>query len=130
MDGGASQKPVKVTVDRFLRARVYPNRSMTLTRQAGGATLVTIPMKKPNWLVPPISWIMPFSSHKRVELDLVGSAVMQLCDGKKTIEKIIETFARDNKLSFREAQLPVTQFIQQLAQRGLFAVVGLEKDAD
>jgi hypothetical protein len=51
-----------------------------------------------------------------------------MCDGRRTVEAIIEEFAADHKLSFREAQLSVTQFLRQLTQRGLIAVVGESKD--
>jgi hypothetical protein len=61
-------------------------------------------------------------------LDRIGSFVLSLCDGHRTVESIIESFASSHKLSFREAQLPVTQFMQELTQRGVIALVGLEED--
>ena len=47
-----------------------------------------------------------------------------MCDGKKPVESIIEKFAAMHKLSFREAQLAVTQFLRELLQRGVVVVVG------
>ena len=105
------------------------NESMTLRRQADGTALASIPLRRPAWLVPPLSWLIPFSPHRRVELDTVGWAVLDLCDGKKTVERIIEDFARKENLTFREAQLPVTQFLQQLSERGMMAIVGFQNDA-
>ena len=122
-------KPSQVGVGQFLRAKPMRNESMTLDRRDDGTMLASIPLRRPAWLVPPLSWLIPFSSHRRVELDTVGAAVLDLCDGNKTVERIIEEFARKEKLSFREAQLPVTQFLQQLSQRGLMAIVGFQKDA-
>jgi hypothetical protein len=46
------------------------------------------------------------------------------------VETVIEKFAAANKLSFREAQLPVTQFLQQLTERGLVAIVGSPNEAN
>ena len=122
-------KPSQVGVGQFLRARPMRNESMTVERRADGSLLASIPLRKPGWLVPPLSWLMPFSSHRRVELDTVGFAVLDMCDGRRTVERIIEDFARTEKLSFREAQLPVTQFLQQLSERGMMAIVGFQKDA-
>ena len=68
-------------------------------------------------MVPPLSWLMPFSSHRRIELDAIGSTVLEVCDGKRTIERIIEEFARKETLTFREAQLAVTAFLRQLLER-------------
>lgn len=122
-------KPAQVGVGQFLRSRPMRNESMTVDRRADGTMLASIPLRRPAWLVPPLSWLIPFSSHRRVELDTVGATVLTMCDGKRTVERIIEDFARKEKLSFREAQLPVTQFLQQLSERGMMAIVGFKKDA-
>lgn len=126
---GRAVKPSRVGADQFLRARPMRNESMLLDRRPDGTTLARIPIRKPSWMVPPLTWLVPYSSHKRIELDTVGSAVLELCDGRNTVEHIIERFAEDEKLSFREAQLPVTQFLQKLAERGMMAIVGFGKDA-
>jgi hypothetical protein len=122
-------RPSQIGVGQFLRSRPMRNESMLVERRSNGTALASIPLRRPGWLVPPLSWLMPFSSHRRVELDSVGSAVLDMCDGQKTVERIIEDFARKEKLSFREAQLPVTQFLQQLAERGMMAIVSFQKDA-
>ena len=120
----------RTTAATFLRARPHVNRAMKLDRRSDGTALATVPMRKPRYLVPPLSWILPFSSHRRVELDAVGAGVLDLCDGKRTVEGVIETFAAERKLTFRESQLAVGQFLRQLAQRGMVAIVGLNEDAD
>ena len=126
---GKAKRQAKPTVEDFLGAAPYANEAMTVTPARDGGALVSIPMKRPNWLVPPLSWVIPFSPHRRVKLDAVGYCVLKLCDGKRNVETIIEEFAESNKLSFREAQLPVTQFLRQMTQRGLIVIVGTEKKA-
>ena len=86
--------------------------------------IVSVPVRRPRWLIPPISWVLPWSSHRRVQLDGAGTAVLQLCDGRRNVEQVIETFAREHKLSFRESQLAVTQFLRELLRRGIVALVG------
>jgi len=86
--------------------------------------IVSVPVRRPNWLIPPISWVLPWSSHRRVQLDEAGTAVLALCDGQRNVEQVIETFAQEHKLSFRESQLAVTQFLRELLRRGIVAMVG------
>jgi hypothetical protein len=95
---------------------------MELERRKEG-WLATVPVARPRWLVPPLSWVLPFSPHRRVQLDGPGSSVLDLCDGQRTVEQIIETFARDNRLTFREGQLAVTQFLRELVRRGMVVLV-------
>ena len=110
---------------KTLQTRPHLNRSMELKRRDNGTGLATIPMRKPGYMVPPLSWILPFSSVRRVDLDRLGMRVLNVCDGNRTVEEIIENFAVEYKLSFREAQLPVMQFLRQLTDRGIVALIGL-----
>jgi hypothetical protein len=127
----AEQKQLhgSITAASFLRAVPYVNRAMEITRRPDGGALVAIPIPRPKFLVPPLSWILPVSTHRRVELEPVGAAVLDLCDGRRTVEGIIERFAADHKLSFREAQLSITEFLHQLVTRGLVAIIGSDKGA-
>ena len=93
-------------------------------KEVGDGMIVSVPVRRPGWLVPPISWVLPWSSRRRVQLDPAGSAVLALCDGRRNVEQVIETFAQEHKLSFRESQLAVTQFLRELLKRGIVALVG------
>ncbi len=113
-----------VSSEQFLAAKVHRNEAMEMTERPGGGCLVKVPMRRPRWFIPPFSWLLPYSAHRRVELDRLGTEVLRACDGRHTVEEMIENFAASHKLSFREAQLSVTTFLKQLTQRGLVAVVG------
>jgi hypothetical protein len=113
------------TSEELLYAVPFTNEAMNLEPKGRGA-IVEVPMRRPRWLFPPFCWIIPFSAMRRIELDPIGYSVLQQVDGKRTSEKIIETFSKIHKLSFREAQLPVTQFLQQLSERGVIAIVGFK----
>ena len=126
MAGAGNKVPVPdrgTSLPRLLATVPHKNTAVKLRRVRDGM-LVTIPMTRPRWLVPPLSWILPFSQFRQVRLDAPGTAVLDLCDGQRTIEQIIDTFAGENKLSFREAQLAVVQFFRELVQRGIVALVG------
>jgi hypothetical protein len=127
---GRKELPKPHSVANFLRAVPHVNQAMEMQRRSNGSTLVSIPMSRPKYLVPPLSWILPFSPYRRVDLEPVGSGVLRMCDGRRTVEAIIEEFAVGHKLSFREAQLAVTQFLRQLMQRGLVVIVGQDQDGD
>lgn len=112
----------------LLQAVVYANETMDISTLRDGGALVKVPMRRPRWLAPPLSWILPFSSTRRVRLDAVGANVLKRCNGRDSVERIIETFAVDNKLSFREAQLSISVFLRQMTERGLVVIVGPGED--
>jgi len=112
-----------MAVSQFLSAVPHQNAVMDVT-SSGQGVLVAVPMNRPGWLVPPISWVLPFSRHRRVQLDATGAEVLKLCDGRLTVEEIIERFAQKHKLSFREGQVAVTRFLRDLLSRGIIAMVG------
>jgi hypothetical protein len=117
----------EMTLSQFLAAVPQKNSAIKV-EPAGDGLLVSVPIPRPRWLVPPISWILPFSDHRRVELDGPGKTVLELCDGQRTVEEVVESFAQRHKLSFRESQLAVTKFFRELVQRGIMVIVGNEED--
>lgn len=110
--------------DDILRSKVQINLAMKLDRKDNGTAIAEIPVRKPRFLIPPLSWILPFSTARRVQLDNLGLEVLDLCNENRTIESVIENFAAAHKLTFREAQIPVMQFLRMLADRGIAAIVG------
>lgn len=101
----------------------HVNAAVERQRQAEGV-LVSVPLERPVWLVPPLSWVIPFSGYRRIQLDELGSEVLELCDGRRTAEQIVEAFAAAHKLTFREGQVPVAQYLGELLKRGVLALVG------
>lgn len=115
---------VPESIDDLLAALPVINRAASINRHNDGTAVVTIPVKKPAYLVPPLSWVLPFSSCRNVRLDRLGLCVLDLCAGHRSLESLISEFARNHKLSFREAQLSVTPFLRSLTQRGVLVVAG------
>lgn len=122
--GRQKELPNAVGTANFLRAVPHVNQAMEMHHRSDGSALASVPIPRPKFLVPPLSWILPFSPYRRVDLEPVGAGVLKMCDGRRTVEAIIEDFATGHKLSFREAQLAVTQFLRQLMRRGLVVIVG------
>lgn len=130
MSGRRKQERLRQEQQRLLAVShllsAIPRRNEAAEFEPSGDGLsVTIPMRRPRWLVAPLSWILPFSRHRRVQLDAPGRKVVELCDGRRTVEEVIESFAREHKLSFRESQVAVTQFMRMLLERGIIALVGV-----
>jgi len=94
-----------VSPEEPLRSVVYVNEAMEIVDLRGGGCRVTIPLRRPGWLVPPISWILPFSPHRRIELDALGTEILRL------------------------SELSIGTLLKHLAVRGLIAIVGKNKDA-
>jgi hypothetical protein len=94
-------------------------RQDAVVARDGAVATVTVALKK-NWLRrPPVNWLLPTASTRRVRLDAVGTAVLELCDGRGSVEEIVERFAAEHRLSFREGQVAVAQFLQSLVAKGI-----------
>lgn len=113
----------QAAVNQLLTATVHVNAAARIERGPDGL-LVSVPIPPPRWLVPPLSWIIRPSTHRRVQLDQAGSEVLDLCDGRRNVEEMIEKFAAAHKLTFREGQFAVSQFLRELLSRGIIVIVG------
>lgn len=112
----------------LLKAVPQANRAATITDKDDGTIMASVPMRRPDYLVPPLSWLLPFTAVRKIQLDRIGTDVFNLCDGVRTVERIVETFASLHKLTFREAQLSISQFMRMMVQRGLIALGRKEHD--
>ena len=90
-----------------------------------GSGLVTVTVKniKPDYMIPPFSWVVHFSPQKEITLDKLGSQLWKLCNGKNTVENIIDLFKDAYGLTFHEAKTSVVEYLKKLIQRGVVAVI-------
>ncbi len=61
--------------------------------------------------------------YKQVVLDELGSDVWQLCTGDNDVDAIVKGLAKKYKLSRREVELSLANYLRTLAQRGLIGLV-------
>ncbi len=66
--------------------------------------------------------------HKKLQLDAMGSSVWKVIDGRKSVLAISRDFQKQHQLGPREAEISVSEFIQQLGKRGLVALKEPEKN--
>ena len=119
----AKKSMKRPTVEQMFKSVPHRNAAMRVEIREDGTALVSVPIRRPRYMIPPLSWLLPFSGKRRIELDTLGASVLDMCDGETTVEKMITRFAATHKLSFREAQAPVVQFLKMLTQRGVIAIV-------
>ena len=119
---------MQVSKREILESVPYVNEAAQITRNSEGHALVEVPLRRPRYMVPPLSWLVRFSERRRLALDPLGAAILGMVNGQRTTAQIIEAFAVENKLRFREAQTPVLQFLGMLLQRGVVAVAGRNRE--
>jgi hypothetical protein len=114
-------------LDVLLASVPMRNQSIAWERRGENELVARVPIRRKWYMRPPLSWIMPFSTHRTVALDKTGSEVLQACDGIATIERIVDAFADAHHLRFHQARLSVMEFLRQLTRRGLVVIVGPEE---
>jgi hypothetical protein len=85
--------------------------------------IVWTKIQKRWWMGPPLGWLLPFRSEKGVALDVIGREVFEACDGKRSLESIIEEFAKRHQLRFYEAKQSVVTFVRWLLERKIIYLV-------
>jgi hypothetical protein len=102
-----------------------PTRNTAARAVENGSTGVTLWVKRrrPAWMVPPVSWVVPYAAEREIVLDALGRQVWQWCDGSLTVEEIADRFKDEHRLTFHEARAAVTGYLQKLIQRGVLAIV-------
>ncbi len=76
-----------------------------------------------------LKWIFPPPRERRIALDMVGSEVWRLCDGRTSVDQIIRRMARRYKLNRKEAETSTTEYLRQLGRRRLVGFAVPEKHA-
>ena len=114
--------PIERTWRRMLEARPVRNGAARAAEEAAGLR-ITVPRRRPGWLAPPLSWIVAVSPTRTLLLDRLARRVWDGCDGKRSVEEIVEDFAREHRLSFHEARVSVTALLKMMLQRGALAML-------
>jgi hypothetical protein len=75
---------------------------------------ITLPRRRPRYLIPPISWLIRPGPTKTLVLDRLGGEVWQDCDGERTVEELVDVFAARHQLTFHEARVAVSGYLKRL----------------
>ena len=115
------KKPV-LTREQSLSARPIRNENLTVSRDDDGNVVVGIPRRK-TWWANAVARILRMPDKKKIALDEIGTAVWDQCDGRHTVQSIIENFVEKHKLNRREAEVSMFAFFKELTQRGFVGFV-------
>lgn len=108
---------------RMLEARPLRNAAARVEKNSEKNVIIYVKASRPRYLVPPLSWIVPFRPERRVILDRLGTQIWNLCNGERTVENVVDIFREQHHLTFHEARGAVTGYIKMLIQRGILAIV-------
>lgn len=111
-------RPPEADRQAALTLRPMRNDRLQWERQESGETLLRIPANpRTGRLTRVLATWLKVSPERRVELDEVGGYVWELCDGKNTVETIVQKTGRQYKMNRREAEVSTTMFLQMLHER-------------
>lgn len=117
----------KTPRQRSLHARVQRSGEVTFHTNEKGRIVITYPVQRPRGLrlLRLLGGLVagPGRQDRTLELDLIGSLVWAECGRHRRVSEIIELLAKRFRISHREAELSVTDFIRVLGSRGLLSVV-------
>lgn len=100
-----------------LRAVPVRNRSMEQKPLPDGGVAFTVQAAPPGVVLGGMKRLLKVPHRsKTVRLDCLGAEVLRACDGRKTVEEIVDEFAASHRLTFHEARLGVMQFLKVLMQ--------------
>lgn len=107
----------------MLSSHLYQNLKVTAEWTENGEHLrLSIPTKRPSYLVPPLSWVVRPPKARTIIIDRFAADLWVWCDGKKNVEQVIELFAQKHNLTFHESRVSVTAYLKELLKRGALAV--------
>jgi hypothetical protein len=107
----------------MLRARPVRNSAVRVVENAPAGATVYVRRRRPAWFVPPVSWIVPYKPEQQIVLDGIGRHLWLDCDGRRTVEEIVDRFKDEQRLTFHEARAAVTGYLEKLIQRGVLAIM-------
>lgn len=119
------RKQKKLQLNRAEALRCIPVKSIQIieVRIETGEVLLSYPLHVRPWIA---GLSRHFGGHpdnslptKKLQLDVLGTAVWDLVDGNRSVLKIIRDFAEKYQLHPKEAEVSVTQFFRDLGKRGL-----------
>ncbi len=115
------QQPPILDRKRALQAVPVLNQLVTIERDARGHVVLNLPRRR-TATVRLICKVFRLSPYKRIELDELGSCVVELCNGRNAVSDIVTEFARRFRLSRRETEVSMLTYLSTLARRGIIGL--------
>ncbi len=87
------------------------------------AATLTVPLSY-GPVLRPLASLLKLRRTKSYRLDGLGLEVWRKVDGVATVESLVDWLAQEHRLSFHEARVLMTMYLQMLMERGLVVVAG------
>jgi hypothetical protein len=101
------------------------NPQVVENRLDSGEMLLSYPDTLKPWFAGILKRIKKESELRRMrklQLDILGTGVWELVNGKSTVMEIIVSFAGLHQLYQKEAEVSVIQFLRELGRRGIIGM--------
>ncbi|TVR51135.1 MAG: PqqD family protein [Puniceicoccaceae bacterium] len=108
----------------LMRCRLLANKAVSVETDEPMGLRVSVPVQPRAWARPPLTWILPLRERRRFALDPIGKAIWQACRTEQSVATVVREFGRRHRLSFHEARVALTPYLQQLVERGILVLVG------
>jgi len=115
-----------LTPEQVLSSRPVRNPELKIEPTEKGGLKVYL-KRSTAWWVWVLAVLFPIPRERMVELDEVGKQVWELCDGKNTLQDMIEIFRREHKLTRAEAEWSLRTYLRDLGKRGMVAFLVEER---
>jgi len=121
------KKKREAQISRAAALKCRPAKSLHITesRLESGEVLLEYPLTVRPWLAAVAKRLGKSGDViqiKKLQLDAMGTAVWDLVDGHRSVNRIVQIFAQTHRLDNKEAEVSVTSFIRELGQRGLLGL--------
>jgi hypothetical protein len=118
--GIRQNKAPRLTRQQSLNARPVRNPAVQARKLDNGDAELTIPRRE-DWLGKLLSWVFYIPKERRVILEGIGAEVWELCDGEHNVTQMIALLVKKYKLSSREAEASLVEYLRSLGKRKLIA---------
>lgn len=118
-----SKKPTSSPISRQDALQVFPVHNPQLQWELDEDGMVTANLLRRQDLKGRLlSSFLMVPNSRELKLDAVGTFVWNLCDGEHTVNDLVRAMCDQYKLSRREVEVSLTEFLRMLGKRGMIAV--------
>ena len=117
----AGKKRFGLTRDQALDAVPVRNELCREESTDAGLVRVLVPIRK-TWVVGLMRRLTYAPEFRKIELDEIGSFVWRRCDGRTSVRVLVRQLCKEFRLSDREGEVSLTQYLRTLARRNLIGL--------
>ena len=110
----------KFSRKEVLEAKPIQNPGTTWEKDLNEEVVVSIPRRNTGW-INLLAKVFSIPPQRKIVLDRLGTEVWELCTGKNTVEDLVKVFHKKHKLTRKQAETAMMNYLNQMARRGLIA---------